>query len=58
MPPIEPKLAAEVWKVAGSVEWTVDDWKDFYQSLTEFFARVSARHAKQKLDGFKKSAAE
>jgi uncharacterized protein (DUF2141 family) len=50
MTEIPQPLAAEVWKVAGSVKWTCEDWKDFYHSLTALFARISARHAKRMID--------
>lgn len=50
MESMPPKMAEECWKIAGSVEWTVEDWQDFYQSLTAVFARIAARHAKSKVD--------
>lgn len=45
------QLAEQVWKVGGQIEWSVEDWTDFYHSLTAFFARVCARHAKKKIEG-------
>ena len=45
-----PQLRDEVWKIAGQVEWTVEDWRDFHNSLTLFFARVAGRHAKAKIE--------
>ena len=35
----------ELWEVASRVEWDADDWKDFYNGLTEVFARIADRHA-------------
>ena len=45
-----PQLRDEVWKIAGQVEWTVEDWRDFHNSLTLFFARVAGRHAVENLE--------
>lgn len=39
------QLHEDVWSIAGRVEWDAEDWKDFYHTLTEFFARVTDRHA-------------
>jgi hypothetical protein len=50
MTELPPEVAAKVWKVAASVEWTVEDWMDFYHTLTLLFARISARHAKRKIE--------
>lgn len=50
MKPIPPRLADEVWKIAGHIQWTSEDWQDFYEALTAVFARISARHAKRQID--------
>lgn len=39
------QLHGDVWSIAGRVEWDAEDWKDFSHTLTEFFARVTDRHA-------------
>lgn len=52
MTPIEqmdPKTAEQVWKIAGRVEWTVDDWKTFYWAITRAFAEIAYRHAVTRL---------
>ena len=44
-------IVDQAWKIATSIEWTVADWKDFYESLSMFFIRVAGRHAKERLSG-------
>lgn len=43
------ELREKIWTVAGSVEWTENDWRDFYDGLTAVFARIAARHAEKKI---------
>ena len=50
MKSVPPSLADQAWKIAGRVTWTVEDWADFYHSLTQVFIRIAARHAKAKLE--------
>lgn len=47
------KILDEIWEIATRIEWTVEDWKDFYRSLSMFFVRVVGRHAKNKLSAQK-----
>lgn len=47
---IPPKLAEKCWEAAGKVTWTIEDWADYYQSLTAVFARIAARHAASKAE--------
>jgi hypothetical protein len=46
---MDSKLREQVWTVAGRVEWTEEDWRDFYDSLTAVFTRIAARHAREKI---------
>lgn len=48
---IDPKTADQVWRIAGQVEWTVEDWKTFYFALTKAFLEIAGRHAKRKIEG-------
>lgn len=50
MKEMPPGLAEKVWEIAGKVEWTAEDWKDAYHSITALFARIAARHAKAKIE--------
>lgn len=54
MTPIPPRLADQIWNIAGHIEWAAEDWQDFYESLTAVFARIAARHAKRKIDELSK----
>lgn len=42
-------LAAEAWRIAGTVEWEVEDWTLFYQYLTQAFVQIAGRRARQKI---------
>lgn len=35
-----------VWNIAARVEWSEDDWRDFYEGLTLIFTRIAVRAAK------------
>lgn len=52
------ELRDQVWSIASIVEWTAIDWMDFYESLTSCFARIAARHAKEKIKVHKETQNE
>jgi hypothetical protein len=47
---IDPKTADMVWRVAGSVEWSAEDWRTFYFAVTKAFLAIAYRHAKAKME--------
>lgn len=50
---IDPKTADLVWRIAGSITWTVEDWKTFYFAVTRAFLEIAYRHAKEKIADLK-----
>lgn len=47
---IDPKTADMVWRVAGSIKWTPEDWRTFYFAVTKAFLTIAYRHAKTKME--------
>lgn len=52
---IDPKFADQIWRIAGSLEWTAEDWATFYFAITRAFVEIVGRRARSEIEKRKKT---
>jgi hypothetical protein len=46
---VKKQFSKQDWRKIASLEWSKDDWADFYHCISFALWRIARRHAREKL---------